>query len=487
MSQVFDPNPEFLAAPQPRVLWIELTSKCPFDCIFCSRALRRGSGEDLEFNLLQQVLNDLHAPELIRLNYSGESVHYPHLIDAIRLAKNTGAQTELVSAFASISPALIPRVVESGLDRLTISLHTLDPHEYRSIYRYSTLDTLRSRIDDLLAAKRTLKKKVPLLDFAFVALRRNLSQLEPLASYAEQVGASQILVHPVLRRDPIPFNFAYEVSGGQMGFEFKNELRTAVRQVKKRSRVPITVSNPDVEPEVTLGSEAVYIPQELPEGARIRTCDQNPWETTHILANGDVVVCEVRDREVIGSLRSQTLAEIWTGAAYSGFRRRYLSGVVSTCRICPWKMAYRPKPLGPSISAADGMSPQLLRGWYSRDAAGTIWSKRESWAVLANLRGAGSVRVRGALPFSADGRDNVLEVESNGLLIGRVLNPTRQLLRFDAHFGPISEIDDSLNLRFVTRTSFNPSRCGINGDGRELGFALFRLDVVTNDGGRREV
>src|SRR5881628_1667518 len=100
-------------------------------------------------------------------------------------------------------------------------------------------------------------------------------------------------------------------------------------------------------------------------------------------------------------------------------------------------------------------SPQLLRGWHSRDAAGTIWSKRESWAVLANLPGAGSVRVRGALPFSTDGHDNVLEVESNGFLLGRVLNPTRQILHFDAHFGPISVTDDSLNMRFVTRTSFN--------------------------------
>ena len=36
--------PEFLAARTPRTLWVELTSKCPFDCIFCSRKMRRGAG-----------------------------------------------------------------------------------------------------------------------------------------------------------------------------------------------------------------------------------------------------------------------------------------------------------------------------------------------------------------------------------------------------------------------------------------------------------
>jgi hypothetical protein len=28
------------AARTPRILWLELTSKCPFDCIFCSRQIR---------------------------------------------------------------------------------------------------------------------------------------------------------------------------------------------------------------------------------------------------------------------------------------------------------------------------------------------------------------------------------------------------------------------------------------------------------------
>ena len=27
--------------PLPRVLWIELTSRCPFDCVFCSRKALR--------------------------------------------------------------------------------------------------------------------------------------------------------------------------------------------------------------------------------------------------------------------------------------------------------------------------------------------------------------------------------------------------------------------------------------------------------------
>jgi MoaA/NifB/PqqE/SkfB family radical SAM enzyme len=118
-----------IPAPLPRILWIELTSKCPFDCIFCSRRLRRGDGEHMDFGLYRSLIRQLDRPEVVRLNYSGESVHYPWLVEAIELAKSAGATVELVSALASISPALLEGVAASGLDRLTVSLHTMDPAE----------------------------------------------------------------------------------------------------------------------------------------------------------------------------------------------------------------------------------------------------------------------------------------------------------------------------------------------------------------------
>ena len=56
----------------PTTLWIELTSKCPFDCVFCSRMSRHGAGEHMDFGLYIAILDQLRSPEVIRLNYSGE-------------------------------------------------------------------------------------------------------------------------------------------------------------------------------------------------------------------------------------------------------------------------------------------------------------------------------------------------------------------------------------------------------------------------------
>ena len=67
------------------MLWVELTSKCPFDCIFCSRKLDRGAGEHMDFEMFRRLVAELESPQVIRLNYSGESAHHPRLADAIRL------------------------------------------------------------------------------------------------------------------------------------------------------------------------------------------------------------------------------------------------------------------------------------------------------------------------------------------------------------------------------------------------------------------
>ena len=50
---------EVLTSPVPRILWMELSSKCPFDCIFCSRKTLHGNGEFMEMSLYRQLLRSL--------------------------------------------------------------------------------------------------------------------------------------------------------------------------------------------------------------------------------------------------------------------------------------------------------------------------------------------------------------------------------------------------------------------------------------------
>ena len=110
----------------PRKVWVELTSKCPFDCIFCSRKTLRGSGEHMPFLMFESLVRQVIDPRTFLLNYSGESTVYPDLIPAIRLARSTGAFVELVSALGCAPEPMLRDLSQSGLGRLTVSVHAVD-------------------------------------------------------------------------------------------------------------------------------------------------------------------------------------------------------------------------------------------------------------------------------------------------------------------------------------------------------------------------
>jgi hypothetical protein len=244
----FTADPEFITAPMPTTLWIELTSKCPFDCIFCTRRTRFGTGRNLDFDIYQKLLAELEAPDFIGLNYSGESLYYPRLLDAIRLAVATGAATELVSAFSTISDLLLRGIVESGLDRLAISLHTMDPEQYQAIYKFGSLDLLKRRVADFLNWKASLGVQKPRLDFCFVAMRENLHQLPAVVEYARSLEIPELSVHPIIGRHLVPHDFSQELMGNQLRAGFKDQLRTEVDAIRSANPgFAVNVLNPDLD------------------------------------------------------------------------------------------------------------------------------------------------------------------------------------------------------------------------------------------------
>lgn len=468
---MWDPHPDTLTGRLPVELWIELTSKCPFDCIFCSRKILRGAGEDMSFELYRSLIEQLDSPEIIRLNYSGESTHYPHLREAIELAKAAGATTELVSAFASIAPKQLTALAASSLDRLSISLHTLDAAQFTELYRFSSLDSLRRRLDDFLRARKGPAQ--PIIDFAFVAMERNLDQLGPVASLAREIGVAEITVHAVLRRDPIPFVFAEELNGQRPRPVFKQRLLAKVEEVSAAyPELRIIVANPDLYPAGLLTQSPCPYPAPLEAGARIRSCEQNPWRTMHVLANGDVVACEVHDKAPLGNLARERLRDIWHGQRYREFRRAYQRAELRECRECPWKIAYRPGPLLHWISGAQGTTQQLLKGWYEPERSGIVWSERRASAFIASRAGARAIRMRGYLPPDQRSGGNQLQVSCNGARCGTVENRTPDVLAFDTTFAIEHAEREVWELQFETAIAFRGPEQGWNEDKRALGFAL---------------
>ncbi len=462
----------FPAAETPRTLWIELTSKCPYDCVFCSRKLRRGAGAHLPFAVYRELVESLAAPRRLVLNYSGESTVYPGLIPAIDLARGRGAFVELVSAFSSIAPEMVAPLARSGLGRLTVSVHAASEAQYRDIYRHGSFAQLEARLAEFLAASAAAPH-APAVDFAFVAMDRNLDQLAPVAAFAARMGVGEVMVWPVLRRDDIAESFSSELEpGGAARADFLDRVSAAAAGAGRASAgVKLLLSRP-LEASA-LGEAPLPCPKPLPPAACIHGCEQNPWETAHVLSNGDVVVCEALDKIPMGNLFDRPMAEIWHGEAYREFRRGYPHGAAPECRACPWKRAYLPAPLRPEILAREGASAQLLYGWHENRGEDVVWSTQESAAVLRRRAGSRALHVSGILPPGPGGDANELAISCNGAEIGRVRNPWEELMPFGLDFA--APAAGRLNISFRARHVLRPSERGMGADHRDLGFALVLL------------
>jgi MoaA/NifB/PqqE/SkfB family radical SAM enzyme len=470
-------DPEYVTAPTPKILWIELTSKCPFDCVFCTRRVRFGAGRNLDFEIFRRVIGELEAPDFIGLNYSGESIYYPRLPEAIQLAAATGACTEVVTAFSSISMRGLREIVESGLDRLAISIHTMNPRQYEEIYRFGSLDLLKQRVDDFLKLRSSLGKIKPRLDFCFVAMHDNLDQLSPVAEYVRSVGAVELSVHPIIGRHLVPHDFSKELAENRLREEFKERLRRVVAEVQAaQPELAVNVLNPDLDLHPSLSHTPGYFSPLLPENARIHTCDQSPFESVHILATGYAVVCEVLDEIPMGNLAEQPLREIWQGAAYREFRRRYVTGGVAECNSCVWKQAYIPGLWSSSIEMAGGMSPQLLRGWHSYEGKEIVWSKKKALLALSNSAGKRKIRMVGSLPPAPDAASNCLTISCNGVAVGELRNDSRDFVNFENTFS-LPQVWDRLYVELATTHPYRPSLHGSSSDSRDLGVALQRIEV----------
>lgn len=461
----------------PSVLWIELTSKCPFDCIFCTRRSLRGAGEHMDFELYRSILAELVRPSLLRLNYSGESTHHPRILEAIELAAATGAVTELVSAFATLPERDLEPLVRSGLDRLTISLHTLDAEQFRSVYRHMSVDDMTRKIERLLQVRDALGSRKPAVDFAVVAMQRNLEQLPRIAAYADRLGIAQLFVHPVISRDPLPLRFDEELDDGRLRPEFIAALSRTVDEIAAQyPRLEVDFSTSEVGAQHELDGVPRHFAGTLPPGARIHSCDQDPWDTVHILANGDVVTCEVRDKIVLGNVRESTLREIWRGEQYRRFRSDYVNARAAECRQCPYKIAYRPSEPRAAIALDGGMDAQLLRGWYPAES-GIVWSMGRSLATLAPRHAARALRIEGILPPRDAGSRNQLVVEAGSGQLGTIRNESSEMLQFQTELRFAAPVTAETTFAFETAGVYRPAEHG-SPDSRGLGFALRRLELV---------
>lgn len=466
-------------ADLPRIVWLELTSRCPLACDFCTRLRLKGTGRHMAPELMRSILDQLEGLERIYLNHSGESINYPHLAEAIQRAKRTGAKTEMVSTLVSAPRGAIQAMLESGLDHLRVSVHTMDAEAFPAIYGFGSVERMKANIGAFLELREKLKATTT-LEFSFVASLRNVGHLEGVAAYAESIGVPVISVLSVTVRDGYPLGYEEEVQGILLRPAFRRRLHDAIAEAHQgHPGVQLQAVSPDIGGNEHLDAAPRFFPGALPPGARIATCFENPWDTLHILAGGEVMACGEHRRQPFGNLSNQRLHDVWHGAAFEDYRRDFAAGADALCAACPCKVAYVPAPLLCGVSASCD-SPQFLRGWYDREATGVRWTRKEAVLALARPPRGNLLRLEGILPPPVPGeRANEFRVgiEAAATRLATLENPSSQAMPFELRIPLPRRLGNPLYLRLTTTSTFCPHARGEARDVRQLGMALIAAEI----------
>ena len=309
-AQIFSSYHLSKALTSPRIsglpisISIEPTTSCNLRCPECPSGLRsftRPTGM-LQQDLFRNVIDQL-APALTYLTFyfQGEPYLHPQFLEMVGHASRSGIYTATSTNAHYLSDDNARLTVESGLDRLIISIDGTSQETYQSYRIGGNLDKVIEGTKNILAWKKKLKSKTPHTVFQFLVVKQNEHQIPEVHSLAKELGVDQV----VLKTAQI---YDYE-----QGSDLIPENETYSRY-RKNSDGSYSIKN-----------------------KLLNQC-WKMWHSCVITWDGKVVPCcfDKDAQHVFGDLTQTSFQEIWNGEKYHAFRKALLKSrsEIEICRNC---------------------------------------------------------------------------------------------------------------------------------------------------------
>jgi len=135
--------------PAPRSVKLDLTARCDLKCFFCASSQKLRKKGDMDFAFVERVLREMRPLGVreIGMFFLGESLLYPRLADAIRLAKEIGYEyVFLTTNGRALSQEKAHDIMAAGLDSLKFSFNAADRVSYQEATSVDAFDTVVANI-----------------------------------------------------------------------------------------------------------------------------------------------------------------------------------------------------------------------------------------------------------------------------------------------------------------------------------------------------
>ena len=288
----------------PMTISIEPTTACNLRCPECPSGLRafsRPTG-NLKQDFFRKTIDELHKQLIYLIFYfQGEPYINPGFLDMVKYAKDKGIYTITSTNGHFLNNANAKKTIESGLDRMIISVDGTTQETYENYRKEGNLESVLQGARNIVKWKKEMNSATPHTIFQFLVVKPNEHQIDEIYKIAEEIGIDEVKLKTAQ---------VYEYEKG-------NDL---IPTIEKYSRYKKNIN----------GTYSV-------KNKLLNHC-WKLWHACVITWDGLVVPCcfDKDAQHRLGGMKDKPFKEIWQGEDYDKFRKQLLKGrdQIDICKNC---------------------------------------------------------------------------------------------------------------------------------------------------------
>lgn len=180
---------------KPLFISIEPVNICNLRCPECPVGMRTRQIEavDLNFETAKKLLDEL-APTLMHviLYFQGEPLISNNFVDLVKYAHAKKLLTSTSTNAQLLTDEMAKSIVESGLDRLIISMDGTTQETYETYRVGGKLEKVIQAIEYVIKWKKELKSASPLIEIQFIVLKTNEHQMGDMKRLAKKLKVDKL-------------------------------------------------------------------------------------------------------------------------------------------------------------------------------------------------------------------------------------------------------------------------------------------------------
>lgn len=179
----------------PFAISIEPTTACNLGCTECPSGLKsfnRPTG-NLKEGFNQKIIDQVYKHTLyVNFYFQGEPFIHPGFLDLVKYANSKKMYTSTSTNAHFLSQEVAKKTVDSGLDRLIISIDGTTQEVYEQYRVHGQLEKVLEGTKNIVAAKKAVQSSTPHIIFQFLVLKPNEHQIQDAIRLSEELGVDEI-------------------------------------------------------------------------------------------------------------------------------------------------------------------------------------------------------------------------------------------------------------------------------------------------------